>query len=93
MAQLGERQTEDLKVPGSVPGLGMHALRCFVQTRRSPLCTTISSEIAARHRALSFGTYPQEVTISIDIGRVMSTCQSFRRRELNPGLPRDRRKY
>ena len=23
MAQLGERQTEDLKVPGSVPGLGM----------------------------------------------------------------------
>ena len=23
MAQLGERQTEDLKVPGSIPGLGM----------------------------------------------------------------------
>ena len=23
MAQLGERQTEDLKVPGSIPGLGI----------------------------------------------------------------------
>ena len=28
IAQLGERQTEDLKVPGSIPGLGMlHAGR------------------------------------------------------------------
>ena len=26
IAQLGERQTEDLKVPGSIPGLGI----CFV---------------------------------------------------------------
>ena len=26
IAQLGERQTEDLKVPGSIPGLGMSAL-------------------------------------------------------------------
>ena len=25
IAQLGERQTEDLKVPGSIPGLGMRA--------------------------------------------------------------------
>ena len=24
IAQLGERQTEDLKVPGSIPGLGIH---------------------------------------------------------------------
>ena len=24
IAQLGERQTEDLKVPGWIPGLGMH---------------------------------------------------------------------
>ena len=28
IAQLGERQTEDLKVPGSIPGLGM--LSCLV---------------------------------------------------------------
>ena len=26
IAQLGERQTEDLKVPGSIPGLGMSAM-------------------------------------------------------------------
>ena len=26
IAQLGERQTEDLKVPGSIPGLGTFAL-------------------------------------------------------------------
>jgi hypothetical protein len=24
IAQLGERQTEDLKVPGSIPGRGIH---------------------------------------------------------------------
>ena len=29
IAQLGERQTEDQKVPGSIPGLGMlHAAQC-----------------------------------------------------------------
>ena len=28
IAQLGERQTEDLQVPGSIPGLGM--LSCLV---------------------------------------------------------------
>ena len=27
IAQLGERQTEDLEVPGSIPGLGMFFLR------------------------------------------------------------------
>ena len=27
IAQLGERQTEDLKVPGSIPGLGTFSLR------------------------------------------------------------------
>jgi hypothetical protein len=31
IAQLGERQTEDLKVPGSIPGLGIfwHAVCMF----------------------------------------------------------------
>ena len=28
IAQLGERQTEDLKVPGSIPGLGILNLVC-----------------------------------------------------------------
>ena len=27
IAQLGERQTEDLKVPGSIPGGGIFAIR------------------------------------------------------------------
>ena len=26
IAQLGERQTEDLKVPGSIPGVGIYSL-------------------------------------------------------------------
>ena len=37
VAQLGERQTEDLKVPGSIPGLGsfyfifpFHQIICFL---------------------------------------------------------------
>ena len=29
IAQLGERQTEDLKVPGSMPGLGILSCCCF----------------------------------------------------------------
>jgi hypothetical protein len=29
LAQLGERQTEDLKVPGSIPGGGIFAARCL----------------------------------------------------------------
>ena len=33
IAQLGERQTEDLKVPGSIPGLGMFAGRCVLRPR------------------------------------------------------------
>ena len=28
IAQLGERQTEDLEVPGSIPGLGMFFCCC-----------------------------------------------------------------
>ena len=28
IAQLGERQTEDLKVPGSIPGLGIFSGLC-----------------------------------------------------------------
>ena len=33
IAQLGERQTEDLKVPGSIPGGGI-VFFCFSLTRR-----------------------------------------------------------
>ena len=30
IAQLGERQTEDLEVPGSIPGFGMLFLACAI---------------------------------------------------------------
>ena len=35
IAQLGERQTEDLKVPGSIPGLGMilRRGRCLIASK------------------------------------------------------------
>ena len=39
IAQLGERQTEDLKVPGSIPGLGISSCYCSVAIQghlRSP---------------------------------------------------------
>ena len=32
IAQLGERQTEDLKVPGSIPGRGKHAIGGSIST-------------------------------------------------------------
>ena len=32
IAQLGERQTEDLKVPGSIPGLGTIVVILFIAT-------------------------------------------------------------
>ena len=34
IARLGERQTEDLKVPGSIQGLGMRACSCLRVRRR-----------------------------------------------------------
>ena len=45
IAQLGERQTEDLKVPGSIPGLGMSSMLSSIQeqggTSGMGLCSTI----------------------------------------------------
>ena len=35
IAQLGERQTEDLKVPGSIPGLGIYLVQMLRRTRVS----------------------------------------------------------
>ena len=37
IAQLGERQTEDLKVPGSIPGLGTHCVVDWL-ARPDPMC-------------------------------------------------------
>ena len=36
IAQLGERQTEDLKVPGSIPGLGMLPVRVLFLAPKGP---------------------------------------------------------
>ena len=36
IAQLGERQTEDLKVPGSIPGLGIYLRFLLQQALFSP---------------------------------------------------------
>ena len=37
IAQLGERQTEDLKIPGSIPGLGMlEDWECCSSWKRGP---------------------------------------------------------
>ena len=38
IAQLGERQTEDLKVPGSIPGLGNDFMHSFCLARARGHC-------------------------------------------------------
>jgi hypothetical protein len=40
IAQLGERQTEDLKVPGSIPGLGIVSTKVCEGTFQSPDITS-----------------------------------------------------
>ena len=46
IAQLGERQTEDLKVPGSIPGLGI----CFVMCQLFPHTVAAHVNIGMRLR-------------------------------------------
>ena len=38
IAQLGERQTEDLKVPGSIPGRGNKVLFIFIPSMTASEC-------------------------------------------------------
>ena len=49
IAQLGERQTEALKVPGSIPGLGMlHAAQCCAWLSKAPVpCAMLRAVLAA----------------------------------------------
>ena len=49
IAQLGERQTEDLKVPGSIPGFGMlHAAQCCAWLSKAPApCAMLRAVLAA----------------------------------------------
>ena len=52
IAQLGERQTEDLKVPGSIPGCGM---QCLAVIERSGACTHDSCSKSRReHRSTMY---------------------------------------
>ena len=54
IAQLGERQTEDLKVPGSIPGLGIfhHKRRTVAHNTRGVRCPCFSplARLGARTR-------------------------------------------
>ena len=44
IAQLGERETEDLKVPGSLPGLGIKCIHAmFIHIRESLPCAVCVS--------------------------------------------------
>ena len=46
IAQLGERQTEDLKVPGSIPGLGMVSYCRRLISSLQPLISNITGSAA-----------------------------------------------
>ena len=67
LAQLGERQTEDLKVPGSIPGLGKVVQiifemlsYLFIQLFKGrPGFVDIQDSVAERSKALASGASPQ----------------------------------
>ena len=70
IAQLGERQTEDLKVPGSIPGLGISEnitpFLCVSQTA-FPLAPVVNARGAGTNRIHQVGggsTRQQRVAIS-----------------------------
>ena len=52
IAQLGERQTEDLKVPGSIPGLGIVATNVYEGTFQSPDITSKPKQHLQRNVAI-----------------------------------------
>lgn len=76
IAQLGERQTEDLKVPGSIPGLGTFGatMRCRITLswralvlNHVPVCPatcTCTRAVAARPR-LATGSTPDMIRYSL----------------------------
>ena len=57
IAQLGERQTEDLKVPGSIPGGGIRLFSSFLKPKRNRFlhasyvysCDVLTSIIRSHH--------------------------------------------
>ncbi len=67
IAQLGERQTEDLKVPGSIPGLGIFADPGFVQS--TIVCCPCQALPSPWHAAcldgISWPGYPRSVALTV----------------------------
>ena len=53
IAQLGERQTEDLKVPGSIPGLGIYLQVFTCNKYTDDPCRMWSWFIISFHRSVS----------------------------------------
>ena len=51
IAQLGERQTEDLKVPGSIPGLGIYT---YLPLHFLSVCCAYFSQINAKLKRRHF---------------------------------------
>ena len=60
-AQLGERQTEDLKVPGSIPGLGL-----VQEVSKNRIDCVASTKMRLRHE--TYGGHEEDVRLSILIG-------------------------
>ena len=57
IAQLGERQTEDLKVPGSIPGLGMVF---FIKERNRSMAAAGRTYLWKHHAPKTIRKYEQE---------------------------------
>ena len=80
IAQLGERQTEDLKVPGSIPGLGIFA-QIGAHGTAMPLLLTrdlkCGLEWCAHSNAPKRGTIHPSRATTIEQKRVMCPIQDL----------------
>ena len=66
IAQLGERQTEDLKVPGSIPGGGTHN-GLLAQPGRARACThtqSVHNQLTLQDNSLTYTKYQSDVCYS-----------------------------
>ena len=87
IAQLGERQTEDLEVPGSIPGFGIYfsvaALACLKFFYEPSAKSQQKFIFASGFLFLAIG--------NSNVAAARQLIRKLRDRELNPGHPRDRR--
>ena len=84
IAQLGERLTEDLKVPGSIPGLGMlHAAQCCARLSKAPApCAMLRALLAACPKPLGSGREASQLPCSCQARdkRVAQSSREAKRR-------------